>query len=96
MTPARLIVVLIATAVIACFLLACNSSPYVELGVSAEANGRPMDKTLAQAAFGTEWIYQAEYRKLIFDLRFQHKSDPDRNDDSGLDELEFNTRFYLD
>lgn len=72
------------------------SKPYVELGMSYEANGRPMDKTLAQVAIGNEWIYEAKYRKMVFDLRFQHKSDPDRDDDSGLDELEFNTRFYLE
>ena len=74
----------------------CHSSPYVEFGISREYDNIPMDDTMVQAAVGTEWLYQAQYRKLIFDLRYQHKSDFDDKYDNGLDELEFNTRFYLD
>lgn len=77
-------------------LLTGCTQPYIELGISKELDGSAMDDTLAQVAIGNEWIYEAQYRKMIFDLRYQHKSDPSRKDiGNGLDEIELNTRFYL-
>ena len=96
MTIGRLVTVIFATSFFVCLIIwlsGCNGRPYFETGMSIEVD----DQTLAQFAFGGEWLYQTEYREMVFDLRYQHKSDPDRKDiDGGLDELEFNTRFYLD